>query len=921
MSTAQTCSKCGATLPPDAPGGVCPRCVLELGWTPGSEPNAASRLEPGPTTARESRFAPPAPQELARHFPQLEMLELLGQGGMGAVYKARQRALDRLVAVKVLPAEVGRDPAFAQRFTREAQALARLSHPNIVAIHDVGESGGFYYFIMEYVDGANLRELLAEETLSPAQALAIVPQVCEALQFAHDEGIVHRDIKPENILVDKKGRVKIADFGLAKLLGAVPAGPQLTGTYQVMGTYHYMAPEQFERPQEVDHRADIYSLGVVLYELLTHELPIGRFALPSERAKVDVRLDEVVLRALQKDPPRRYQHASEVKTDVDAIARGAPAIPPVVQPAHSPVSAAPPGPPRAISVPVKIDNLWGGFAEGHGVLRFDGEELLLEFDVRENVFQVLRLGSHRAPLPLYDLSAVAFKPGWWAHTIVLQVSRFHAIAHLPGTDRGQMKLTISGTDRELGARLCAAVTARLAGDSWSTALAKAEAAPAQLVATGNEAAHSPEAGRAPGGLEPLIVGSMMLIAAIILIVLALNSKHYHRDGTFHAFFWPGIGLLIGGGGCLAGGIKAARRSTAFRPGKTGEQDVRRAQALEWVRWPGLGLLFASGFDTLALLGLFAAIVYAGWTYGPPEKMGIAYTVAALALRLACAPLQLAAAIRMRRLENRRLAMLGAAIALLPGSPAWLLGLPMGVWALLAMRRSDVVEAFESRSLRPWGRVIWASPILAACGVALMLVTWTWMTLPREPVASGGEGKWITQQNGPPRLTQQFTTRVELRPGQEQAINDILEASHQKYRSYFGSNTYVNQFELLGPLPASNPPRKVGAIIRPFPIQLCVLESRTWKQIDLVLDERQRGLAHQCDLLSDLFFVGRGQVRVELQSTPELTKDGNSVGRTHYTWKISRRGWLSGMATAGGGDNLPRNLQPVWDRANTTPHFH
>ena len=145
-----------------------------------------------------------------------------------------------------------------------------------------------------------------------------MPQICDALQFAHEAGIVHRDIKPENILLDAKGRVKIADFGLAKLLG--DAGPQhLTGTHQVMGTLHYMAPEQWERPRHVDHRADIYSLGVVFYEMLTGELPLGRFAPPSEKVQVDVRLDEVVLRALEKEPERRYQHASDVKTDVERI--------------------------------------------------------------------------------------------------------------------------------------------------------------------------------------------------------------------------------------------------------------------------------------------------------------------------------------------------------------------------------------------------------------------------------------------------------------------------------------------------------------------------------------------------------------------------------------------------------------------------
>jgi predicted Ser/Thr protein kinase len=236
---------------------------------------------------------------------------------MGVVYKARQPGLDRFVALKILSLDAGKDHSFAQRFAFEARSLARLNHPNIIAVYDFGQAGGGYYFIMEFVDGTNLREMIKK--LAPREALAIVPKVCEALQFAHEEGIVHRDIKPENILIDKKGRVKMADFGLAKLLRKTPQDFQLTAPQTVMGTPHYMAPEQLERPQEVDHRADIYSLGVVLYEMLTGELPLGRFAPPSAKAQIDVRLDEVVLRTLENKPERRYQHATDLKTELESI--------------------------------------------------------------------------------------------------------------------------------------------------------------------------------------------------------------------------------------------------------------------------------------------------------------------------------------------------------------------------------------------------------------------------------------------------------------------------------------------------------------------------------------------------------------------------------------------------------------------------
>src|SRR5262249_9193575 len=259
MVEVQSCRRCEAEVAADAPEGLCPACLLGqvIDGRQETEEQPAGRSPAG-------RFVPPAPAELAVHFPQLEILALLGQGGMGAVYKARQTKRDGLVALKVLPPEVARDSAFAERFTREARSLARLNHPQIVTVHDFGDVAGLYYFTMEYVDGQNLRGLLQEGPLAPAQARSVVLQICDALQYAHDEGLVHRDIKPENILLDRRGRVKIADFGLAKLVGLTPTYLTLTGTHEVMGTLLYMAPEQMQRTHTVDHRADIYSLGVVL---------------------------------------------------------------------------------------------------------------------------------------------------------------------------------------------------------------------------------------------------------------------------------------------------------------------------------------------------------------------------------------------------------------------------------------------------------------------------------------------------------------------------------------------------------------------------------------------------------------------------------------------------------------------------------
>jgi predicted Ser/Thr protein kinase len=316
VAQTNTCPKCGAELPASAPAGICPPCLLKAGLG-GTE--AASARQPADANSSSLAFVPPTPEELAPHFPHLEILELLGKGGMGAVYKARQPSLDRLVAVKILPPEVGADATFSERFTREARALARLNHQNIVAVYDFGRANDSYYFIMEYVDGATLRQLVDVGKLQPAEALSIVPQICDALQFAHDEGIVHRDVKPDNILLDSKGRVKVADFGLAKLLDRAPADISLTGTNQVMGTPHYMAPEQMQGSPDVDHRADIYSVGVVFYEMLTGQLPIGRFEPPSKKVQVDVRLDNVVLRSLQSEPDRRYQHVSEIGGAVKSL--------------------------------------------------------------------------------------------------------------------------------------------------------------------------------------------------------------------------------------------------------------------------------------------------------------------------------------------------------------------------------------------------------------------------------------------------------------------------------------------------------------------------------------------------------------------------------------------------------------------------
>ena len=305
------CPKCGAVLPSAA--GLCPRCLM-------AEAMVSTQVE-----ADLAAEPPLRPQEIAPLFPQLEILDLLGRGGMGVVYKARQKTLNRLVALKLLAPERVGDARFAERFSREAQALAALNHPNIVTVYDFGKAGGFYFLLMEFVDGVNLRQLLRTRKFTPEEALTIVPPLCDALQFAHERGIVHRDIKPENILLDKIGRVKVADFGIAKMLGPdIGEGSGQTAsvaaaTQSTVGTPGYSAPEQKNDPQRVDSRADIYSLGVVFYEMLTGELPGQPIEPPSRKVQIDVRMDRIVLRALEQQAELRYQLASQLKTDVETV--------------------------------------------------------------------------------------------------------------------------------------------------------------------------------------------------------------------------------------------------------------------------------------------------------------------------------------------------------------------------------------------------------------------------------------------------------------------------------------------------------------------------------------------------------------------------------------------------------------------------
>jgi predicted Ser/Thr protein kinase len=257
---------------------------------------------------------------VGRTFGGYRVEGVIGRGGMGTVYLARQLSLGRPVAIKVMPSDLAREEQFLERFHREADALSRLSHPSVVAVFDRGEIDGQPYLVMEYVEGASLRDAMRNGPLPLAEALRVTAAVLTALDHAHEKGIVHRDIKPENVLLSKDGVVKVADFGLSRLLGPDDT-TRLTRTQLILGTYEYMAPEQREHAREADPRSDLYAMGVVLYEMLAGELPIGRFALPSRRRPedCDARVDALIERSLEKDPAGRFPGAREMCDAVEAI--------------------------------------------------------------------------------------------------------------------------------------------------------------------------------------------------------------------------------------------------------------------------------------------------------------------------------------------------------------------------------------------------------------------------------------------------------------------------------------------------------------------------------------------------------------------------------------------------------------------------
>src|SRR6266516_4785198 len=335
MSSApRVCRKCGAEIFADAPEGLCTACLFETGLGLFADASVAPQKWDHP--GREDCVAAPDRKRSARRakifadFGDYELLEVIGRGGQGVVYRARQKSLNRTVALKVIGLGHWATEVHLKRFRREAEAAARLEHPGIVPIHEVGERDGQCYFSMKFVEGGQLDEVVKHTPLSIRQAAELIAKVARTVSYAHEHGILHRDIKPGNVLLDAKGEPHLTDFGLARL---VETESTVTRTMEVLGTPSYMAPEQAAgNNAKVTRATDVYGLGAVLYQLLTGDPPFAggttyetiKLLLETEprsprlwNPKIDRDLSTICLKCLEKDPKRRYSSALAFAEDLE----------------------------------------------------------------------------------------------------------------------------------------------------------------------------------------------------------------------------------------------------------------------------------------------------------------------------------------------------------------------------------------------------------------------------------------------------------------------------------------------------------------------------------------------------------------------------------------------------------------------------
>jgi len=316
ITTARFCRKCGAAIPPDSPQQSCGACLLETGL--------------GPADPERETNVNLASSSMLMDFGDYELLEQIGRGGQGVVFRARQKSLNRTVALKVISLGQWASKAHLKRFRLEAEAAAHLEHPGIVPIHEVGERDGQCYFSMKFIEGGQLDEVVKQTPMSLRQAVELIAKVARTVHYAHEHGILHRDIKPGNILLDQKGEPHLTDFGLARL---VESESTVTRTMEVLGTPSYMAPEQaVGNNAAVSSVTDVYGLGAVLYQLLTAQPPFAggttyetiRLLCDTEprnpralNPKIDRDLSTICLKCLEKDPKCRYASALALASDLE----------------------------------------------------------------------------------------------------------------------------------------------------------------------------------------------------------------------------------------------------------------------------------------------------------------------------------------------------------------------------------------------------------------------------------------------------------------------------------------------------------------------------------------------------------------------------------------------------------------------------
>ena len=716
-SSSVPCPECGKPLPiatAGQPRPVCPACLLAqalvsgTAFDPAASPSSATANPPPP---------PPTPEQIADKFPQFEILACLGRGGMGVVYKARQKSLNRLVALKILAPERERDARFAERFAREAELLAKLSHPHIVTIHDFGETAGLFYIVMEFVDGVNLRDLIREGKLEARQALAIVPPICEALQYAHEKGVVHRDIKPENLLLDREGRVKIADFGIAALVGTGD------GAGERAGTPPYMAPEQGDARREVDHRADIYALGVVLYEMLTGERPAKDLVAPSRKVQIDIRLDEIVLRALEKSPSLRYQTAGEFRTQVEATLTAPPVNPPDRAdraPSSAAASRTPPPPAPALIKSTAARVAWAAPATAAGT-RAESAPLItpsVGSVVLHTYGLIVRSGAETREVPLAALTACgeALPPAWASPAR----HRYVGVEFTdPATVQRQRLVFQPGTPLFI----LPGTTAPRAAE-WLAALRAAHQA-----ATGRELPVWPAPWVFPLRGAPRLLPFILFATLSCLLVLLLftHGTLGLAEIALLVFLNPLTFALACVGGLLAFRARCLRHRSPEAPLPPDGRELPNVRSK--VAAPAFAMAVVGGMDLLgAVIGLLAFGLMAFGLIPPipggvgteglsdvpllvslPTRVMTAAIFGWMLLWMGTCVFVLVSALRMQRLRSRGGAIASAVILMVQGSVGFafangptpwvtvgwsVIELGAGLWALVVLLRTDVRGAFE-----------------------------------------------------------------------------------------------------------------------------------------------------------------------------------------------------------------------------------